>query len=117
MIKSTPIKFKNLPTEFKARLKKLNGSSRKFVKNVYKDELLLFWKAAKGVGVILYAELKFLKGIDGDQFHLVSNNVLDEKYAISRQSKYIAIKKLKAEGLIDYKVTAGKNIECRLLTK
>jgi len=117
MIKATPIRFKNLPQEFKNRLEKLNGSKRKFVKDVYKDELLLYWKAAKGVGLVLYAETKFLKGFDGDNYYLIPNKMLEEKYGISRQSKYTAIKKLKREGLIEYKVVAGKNIQIRLLTE
>ena len=54
MIKESPIVFKNLPPEIKNRLKKLNGSKRKFVKDVYKDELLLYWKAARGVGLVIY---------------------------------------------------------------
>jgi len=117
MIRSSPIQFKSLPVEIKNRLKKLNGSKRKFVKDVYKDELLLYWKAAKGVGLVIYSELKFLKGFDGDQFFPVTNNMLEEKYGVSRQSKYRAIKKLKAAGLIEYRIDAGKNIQCRLLTK
>ena len=117
MIKATPIKFKNLPQDFKVRLQKLNGSKRKFVKDVYKDELLLYWKAAKGVWLVLFAELKFLKGFDGDKYYNIPNKMLEEKYGISRQSKYAAVRKLKKEGLIDYKVTAGKNIQIRLLTK
>ena len=117
MIKESPIVFKNLPPEIKNRLKKLNGSKRKFVKDVYKDELLLYWKAARGVGLVIYGELKFQKGFDGDQFFPVSNNMLEEKYGISRQSKYRAIKKLSKAGLIEYRIDAGKNYQCRILTK
>ena len=117
MIKATPIKFKNLPSDIKTRLSKLNGGGRKFVKDVYKDELLLYWKAARGVGLVIYGELKFQKGFDGDQFFPVSNNMLEEKYGISRQSKYRAIKKLSKAGLIEYRIDAGKNYQCRLLTK
>ena len=64
MIKATPIKFKNLPSDIKTRLSKLNGGGRKFVKDVYKDELLLYWKAAGGVGLVIYGELKFQKGFE-----------------------------------------------------
>ena len=117
MIKASPIKFKNLPSDIKTRLNKLNGSKRKFVKDVYKDELLLYWKAARGVGLVIYSELKFLKGFDGDQFYPITNIMLEEKYGISRQSKYRAIKKLRRAGLIEYRIDAGKNVQCRLLTK
>jgi DNA-binding transcriptional ArsR family regulator len=121
MIKATPIKFKNLPLEMKTRLNRLNGSTRKFVKDVYKDEVLLYWKAAKGVGLVIYSELKFEKGFEKGSmvnlFYNVSNKMLEEKYGISRQSKYRAIKKLKEAGLIEYRVDAGKNIQCRILTK
>ena len=121
MIKATPIKFKNLPSDIKTRLSKLNGGGRKFVKDVYKDELLLYWKAAGGVGLVVYGELKFQKGFEKGNminlFYPLSNKMLEEKYGISRQSKYRAIKKLKAAGLIEYRIDAGKNVQCRLLTK
>jgi len=121
MIKASPIKFKNLPPEIKTRLNKLNGSERKFVKDVYKDELLLYWKAAGGVGLVIYGELKFQKGFEKGNmvnlFYPLSNKMLEEKYGISRQSKYRAIQKLKEAGLIEYRIDAGKNIKCRILTK
>ena len=121
MIKATPIKFKNLPSDIKTRLNKLNGSGRKFVKDVYKDELLLYWKAAGGVGLVVYGELKFQKGFEKGNmvnlFYPLSNKMLEEKYGISRQSKYRAIKKLRRAGLIEYRIDAGKNVQCRLLTK
>ena len=121
MIKASPIKFKNLPSDIKTRLNKLNGSKRKFVKDVYKDELLLYWKAAGGVGLVSYGELKFQKGFEKGNmvnlFYPLSNKMLEEKYEISRQSKYRAIKKLKKAGLIEHRIDAGKNIQCRLLTK
>ena len=50
-------------------------------------------------------------------FYPLSNKMLEEKYEISRQSKYRAIKKLKKAGLIEHRIDAGKNIQCRLLTK
>ena len=50
-------------------------------------------------------------------FYPLSNKMLEEKYGISRQSKYRAIKKLRKAGLIEYRIDAGKNVQCRLLTK
>ena len=43
--------------------------------------------------------------------------MLLEKYGITRQRKYIAIQKLKAAGLIDYRKQKGSNLQLRLLAE
>ena len=114
------LRFENLPVKTKRKLsvfKKSQHHTEPFIMDVYVNELRLVFKVAGGVGLCIYAELKFLKGLEGDNYFVVSNMMLEEKYGISRQRKYIAIKKLKAEGLIDYKKKSGANLALRLLAK
>ena len=86
--------------------------------NVYKDQFRKFWQVAKGVGVLIYLELKHKIGMEGDdQFYKVSNHMLASVYKVSRQRKYIALKKLKKAKLIKVRKRRGKNIHCKLVLK
>ena len=74
-----------------------------FIKNVYVNEISSFWKAAGGVGVMIYNYIKYRIGVD--KYGRYRNGVpLSNKYfyenGISRESKYLAIKKLKNNNLI-----------------
>ena len=101
--------------------KRLNGSRRKnrqFVMNVYKDQYQKFWQVAKGVGVLIYLELKHKIGMEGDdQFYKMSNHMFSSVYAVTRQRKYKAINKLLKANLIKVSKRKGKNIHCRLVLK
>ena len=74
-----------------------------FIKNVYVNEISCFWKAAGGVGVMIYNYIKYRIGVD--KYGRYRNGVpLSNKYfyenGISRGSKYLALKKLKNNNLI-----------------
>jgi hypothetical protein len=74
-----------------------------FIKNVYVNEISSFWKAAGGVGVMIYNYIKYRIGVD--KYGRYRNGVpLSNKYfnenGISRSSKYLALKKLKNNNLI-----------------
>ena len=101
--------------------KGLNGSrhkNRQFVMNVYKDQFREFWQVAKGVGVLIYLELKHKIGMEGDdQFYKMSNHMFSSVYAVTRQRKYKAINKLLKAKLIKVSKRKGKNIHCRLVLK
>lgn len=75
-----------------------------FIKNVYTKEIALCWKAAGGTGVMIYNYLKFRIG--ADKHGTYKNGVpLSNKYfyenGICRESKYLALRKLKNAGLIN----------------
>ena len=101
--------------------KRLNGSrrrNRQFVMNVYKDQYQKFWQVAKGVGVLIYLELKHKIGMEGDdQFYKMSNHMFSSVYEVTRQRKYKAINKLLKTNLINVSKRKGKNIHCRLVLK
>ena len=70
---------------------------------MYVKEISLFWKAAGGVGVMIYNYIKYRVGVD--KYGNYKNGVpLSNKYfyenGISRESKYLAIRKLKYNNLI-----------------
>ena len=120
MIRSRQLKFENLPLKTKKKLSAFKNSqhhTEPFIMDVYVKEIRIVWKIAGGVGLCIYAELKYLKGMEGDNFFKISNVMLLEKYGITRQRKYIAIQKLKAAGLIDYRKPKGSNLQLRLLAK
>ena len=78
--------------------------------NVYKDQYQKFWQVAKGVGVLIYLELKHKIGMEGDdQFYKMSNHMFSSIYAVTRQRKYKAINKLlKANPRIAKAIEEGK---------
>jgi hypothetical protein len=75
-----------------------------FIKNVFIKEIALCWKVSGGVGVMIYNYIKFRVGVDKHRTYI--NGVpLSNKYfydnGICRESKYLALRKLKNAGLIN----------------
>jgi len=84
---------------------------------IYMKSDLLFTNIAGKTGSIIYEYLRYQTGMNGKNYYEITNEFL-EKYKICRQTKYIALKKLKAEGLIDVldrSESKGGNLKVRLL--
>ena len=84
---------------------------------IYMKSDLLFTNIANKTGSIIYKYLRYQTGMNGKNYYEITNEFL-EKYKICRQTKYIALKKLKAEGLIDVldrSESKGGNLKVRLL--
>jgi len=84
---------------------------------IYMKSDLLFTTIAGKTGSIIYKYLRYQTGMNGKDYYPITNEFL-EKYKICRQTKYIALKKLKAEGLVDVlerSESKGGNLKVRLL--
>ena len=84
---------------------------------VYMKSDLIFYTIAGKTGSIIYKYLRYQTGMNGKNYYEITNEFM-EKYKICRQTKYIALKKLKAEGLVDVldrSESKGGNLKVRLL--
>lgn len=91
-----------------------------FIKNVFTKEIALCWKVSGGVGVMIYNYVKFRMGVDKHGTYI--NGVpLSNKYfydnGICRESKYLALRKLKNAGLINVIERKGAAPIVKLLFK
>ena len=96
------------------------GTTKLFIKDVYKNEIAIFGKVAGLAGVGIYLVVKFKMGLaKKDDFYPVTNKDLQQfKNNIHRNTKYDTLRKLKEEKLIDYysDEKSGKATQVRLLT-
>ena len=84
---------------------------------IYLKSDLLFSNIAGLAGSKIYNYLRFQTGMNGKEYYAITNDFL-EKYKITRQTKYTALKKLQKEGLIDVlgrEECAGGNLKAKLL--
>ena len=78
---------------------------------------LLFTNIAGKAGSKIYNYLRYQTGMNGKDYYAITNEFL-EKYKITRQTKYTALKKLQKEGLIhvlERSECAGGNLKVRLM--
>ena len=102
--KAVPVKF--------PKKKKVPAYTR-----IYMKSDLLFTTIAGKAGSIIYKYLRYQTGMNGKDYYPITNELL-EKYKMCRQSKYRALNKLKAEGLVDVldrSESGGGNLKVRLL--
>ena len=102
--KAVPVKF--------PKKKKVPAYTR-----IYMKSDLLFTNIAGKTGSIIYKYLRYQTGMNGKDYYPITNELL-EKYKMCRQSKYRALNKLKAEGLVDVldrSESGGGNLKVRLL--
>jgi len=84
---------------------------------IYMKSDLLFTNIAGKTGSIIYKYLRYQTGMNGRNYYAITNDFL-EKYKICRQTKYIALKKLQKEGLVDVldrSESGGGNLKVKLL--
>ena len=84
---------------------------------IYMKSDLLFTNIAGKTGSIIYKYLRYQTGMNGKNYYEITNDLM-EKYKICRQTKYIALKKLRKEGLVDVlsrSESKGGNLKVRLL--
>ena len=84
---------------------------------IYMKSDLLFSEIAGMCGSKIYAYLRWQSGMNGKGYYAITNDFL-EKYKITRQTKYTALKKLQKEGLIDVlkrSESKGGNLKVRLM--
>ena len=84
---------------------------------IYMKSDLLFTNIAGKTGSIIYKYLRYQTGMNGKNYYEITNDLM-EKYKICRQTKYIALKKLRKEGLVDVlsrSESKGGNLRVRLL--
>ena len=84
---------------------------------IYMKSDLLFTNIAGKTGSIIYKYLRYQTGMNGRNYYAITNEFL-EKYKICRQTKYIALKKLQKEGLVDVldrSESGGGNLKVKLL--
>jgi|TARA_Y100000310_G_C20165636_1_gene571214 hypothetical protein len=77
----------------------------------------LFYKAAKGVGHVIYSYLAFKTGMNGPGFYPLPNKYFLVGYNISRQRKAEAVWLLEDAGLITVHKDIGKTIKVKLNVK
>ena len=102
--KAVPLKF--------PKKKKVPAYTR-----IYMKSDLLFSEIAGMCGSKIYAYLRYQTGMNGKDYYAITNKFL-EKYKITRQTKYTALKKLQKEGLIDVlerSESKGGNLKVRLM--
>ncbi len=103
---------KAIPVKFPKKKKKIDRYTR-----IYLKSDLLFTKYAGLAGSKIYNYLRWQTGMNGKNYYAITNDYL-EQYNICRQTKYIALKKLQKEGLIDIlnrSESKGGNLKVRLL--
>ena len=84
---------------------------------IYMKSDLLFTNIGGRAGSIIYKYLRYQTGMNGKDYYPITNEFL-EKYKICRQTKYKALKKLQAEGLVDVldrSESKGGNLKVRLM--
>ena len=84
---------------------------------IYMKSDLLFFTIAGTTGSKILLFLRWQTGMNGKDHYPITNDFL-EKYKITRQTKYTALKKLKKAGLIDVLSRSeckGGNLKVRLL--
>ena len=84
---------------------------------IYLKSDLLFSNIAGLAGSKIYNYLRFQTGMNGKDHYAITNDFL-EKYKITRQTKYTALKKLQKEGLVDVlsrSECAGGNLKVKLM--
>ena len=104
-------KGKAVPLKFPKK-KKVPAYTR-----IYMKSDLLFTNIAGKAGSKIYAYLRWKTGMNGKDYYAITNEFL-EKYKITRQTKYTALKKLQKEGLIDVlerSESKGGNLKVRLM--
>ena len=104
-------KGKAVPLKFPKK-KKVSPYTR-----IYMKSDLLFTNIAGKAGSKIYAYLRWKTGMNGKDYYAITNDFL-EKYKITRQTKYTALKKLQKEGLIDVlerSESKGGNLKVRLM--
>ena len=104
-------KGKAIPLKFPKK-KKVPAYTR-----IYMKSDLLFSEIAGMCGSKIYAYLRYQTGMNGKDYYAITNKFL-EKYKITRQTKYTALKKLQKEGLIDVlerSESKGGNLKVRLM--
>jgi len=104
-------KGKAVPLKFPKK-KKVPAYTR-----IYMKSDLLFTNIAGKAGSKIYAYLRWKTGMNGKDYYAITNDFL-EKYKITRQTKYTALKKLQKEGLIDVlerSESKGGNLKVRLM--
>ena len=102
--KAVPVKF--------PKKKKVPAYTR-----IYMKSDLLFTNIGGKAGSKIYNYLRYQTGMNGKDYYPITNELL-EKYKMCRQSKYRALNKLKAEGLVDVldrSESGGGNLKVRLL--
>ena len=102
--KAVPLKF--------PKNKKIPAYTR-----IYMKSDLLFTNIAGKTGSKIYAYLRFQTGMNGKNYYAITNDFLAQ-YKITRQTKYMALKKLQKEGLIDVlsrSESKGGNLKVKLL--
>jgi len=86
---------------------------------IYMKSDLLFTNIGGKAGSIIYKFLRYQTGMNGKKYYPITNEFLQE-YKMCRQTKYIALKKLKKEGLVDVldrSESKGGNLQVRLMIK
>ena len=104
-------KGKAVPLKFPKK-KKVPAYTR-----IYMKSDLLFSEIAGMCGSKIYAYLRYQTGMNGKDYYAITNEFL-EKYKITRQTKYTALKKLQKEGLVDVlsrSESKGGNLKVRLM--
>ena len=104
-------KGKAIPLKFPKK-KKVPAYTR-----IYMKSDLLFTNIAGKAGSKIYAYLRWQTGMNGKDYYPITNEFL-EKHKICRQTKYIALKKLQKEGLVDVlkrSESKGGNLKVRLM--
>jgi len=104
-------KGKAIPLKFPKK-KKVPAYTR-----IYMKSDLLFSEIAGMCGSKIYAYLRYQTGMNGKDYYAITNKFL-EKYKITRQTKYTALKKLQKEGLVDVlsrSESKGGNLKVRLM--
>ena len=84
---------------------------------IYMKSDLLFSNIAGTAGSKILLFLRWQTGMNGKNHYAITNDFL-EKYKITRQTKYAALKKLKKAGFIDVldrSESKGGNLKVRLL--
>ena len=102
--KAVPLKF--------PKKKKIPAYTR-----IYMKSDLLFTNIAGKAGSKILLYLRWQTGMNGKNYYAITNDFL-EKYKITRQTKYAALKKLQKEGLIDVlgrSESKGGNLKVRLM--
>ena len=103
---------KAVPIKFPKKKKKVDPYTR-----IYMKSDLLFTNIGGKAGSIIYKYLRYQTGMNGKDYYAITNEFL-EKYKICRQTKYKALKKLQAEGLVDVldrSESKGGNLKVRLM--
>ena len=117
-INNTP----NTPTKKKLAgkvytIKGKRDKSKDFVMTYKMMSMSLFYKAAKGVGHVIYSYLAFKTGMNGPGFYPLPNEWFWVECRITRQRKSEAVLLLEDAGLITVRKEIGKTLKAKLNVK